>query len=281
MKYTARGLFLVLALCGSACSGLVGAARTSEVAQGEHYRAGSPEYDRFFDAVYRWQTTLTSAPGELKQARQWLSDAVLDKGGEPAALAEKVRAELERIGGRGARVHVELVESRTDPSAARAVFQASSKPRPADAKLLEQLQAGVTQLLRLKVSLRLARVELNQLCADADRLETNLETAPPPVVTRDRERVVANLRDAERLLALMLARSAELSRVNSELLGKLAVALGPNLRTPYRPLEAGDSERVVQDARGPRSGDASEASDGALRNKPRSNEPATRAEFEP
>ncbi|MFZ5893478.1 MAG: hypothetical protein ACOY0T_20625 [Myxococcota bacterium] len=283
IKFTFKLVVLVagLSALGAAGCSASSSQRSSEVARGERFRSGNADYDRFFDATYALQLKLAAAPGELADARRNLTEAVvIAKDANSAMLAERIKSELDRIGRNGAYVHVDLVTPASlEPSATRAVLTPSSKPRGHDANLVRQVENAVTRLLRLEASMRLARLQLDTLCSSAVRLEASLEQSFQD--RSQREAVVANLRDAERMLALMLGHADEVQKPSAEFLSKFSVAVG----TPWRAApsrsrgEPGSEQRF---ARAAKASDAKGSGESSAAAKSSSSlEPVTRADFEP
>lgn len=285
MKLSARASVFAFALFASVAAfgcTYAGSSRPTEVAQGKSFRSGNSTYDRFFDATHALQLEVGAANDELADARQHLAETVkVARTTSSAALADAIRTELERLNRRGTRVRVEFVTPQpVEPSGRRAVLSASSKARGDDANLLRQLESSVTRLLRLEAQLRIARRELDVLCASAYRLESALESSFPD---RSRRALVAdNLRDAERAITLMLGRAEDVQAPTADLLGRLAVALGSSWKpAPLRPELDGGDQRF---ARAPRAGDRAGDSNRGENSAPpagTSSEPVTRADFEP
>lgn len=270
---------LALSLFGAA--GLVGCAasqpRESLVAQGQLFRSGNPDYDRFFDVTHALQVQMATAPGELADARQRLTEAVvIANSSSSAVLAERIKSELDRVGRHGSYVRVEFIApSSLEPSATRAVLTPASKPRAIDANLLRQVESSVTRLLRLEASMHRARRELDSLCGTALRLDEALDKSFPD--RAQREQVANNLRDAERVITLMLAGTERVQAPTAEFLGRLAAATGTPWRAaPLRPeLESNGEQRWARGTKAP--SDSKPAADKTAS----SSEPATRADFEP
>lgn len=259
-----------------------GNSRPTEVAQGKSFRSGSPDYDRFFDATHALQVKVGAASDELADARQHLTEAVkVARTTSSPSLAEAIKTELERLNRRGTHVRVDFVTPQpVEPSGTRVVLTATSKARGSDVNLLRQLESSVTRLLRLEAQLRIARRELDVLCASAFRLEGALEASFAD--SSQRALVADNLRDAERAITLMLGRAEDVQTPTADLLGRLAVAMGSGWKpAPLRPeLESAD-QRLARAARvGDKPSDSSRtepsASPGAT-----SSQPVTRADFEP
>jgi hypothetical protein len=250
----------------------------SEVAQGRSYRSGNAEYDRFFQATHAQQVKIGGARAEYDDARQNLtSSLVIAKDTSSDALADRIKFELDRLARQGSSVRVELVSPPTlDPSATRAVLTPASKPRSVDATLVRQVESSVTRLLRLDISMKLARQELYELAKTAYRLEASLDQAFPRG-SAQRDEVIVNLRDAERAITLMFGTADETQKPTAEFLGKFAVAVGSPWRAPGAPDLAGE-QRVARAGKAsePAQPPATSASSSAS-----SAEPATRAEFEP
>ncbi|MGC4093884.1 MAG: hypothetical protein QM756_39460 [Polyangiaceae bacterium] len=288
MKSSVGAFLLATAsLCGPVACASRGGDHTA-VAQGRQFRSGNPSYDRFFDATYALQLKVGAAPAEFADARQNLSDAVVvSKSTSSAALAERIKSELDRVGRQSSHVRVEFITPTSlDASATRVTLTPAAKPRSVDATLIRQIENSTTRLARLDVSMKLARQELSGLCNVALELESSLDKAFPEGSPR-RSEVTANLRDAERMITLLQARAAQVESPTADFLSKFASEVG----TPYRaPSTVEPSEqRVARSARSSgsaRSGDAKPAEPTprtveATRPAPANAEPVTRADFDP
>ena len=120
-----------------------------------------------------------------------------------------------------------------------------------------------------------ARRELDSLCGTALRLDEALDKSFP--YRAQREQVANNLRDAERVITLMLAGTERVQAPTAEFLGRLAAATGTPWRAaPLRPeLESNGEQRWARGSKAP--SDGKPAADKTAS----SSEPATRADFEP
>jgi hypothetical protein len=262
----------------------------SRVAQGLAFSAGNREYDDFFSRVHRLQLEMAHAPSDFTGARSKLADSVvLPKTSSDSVLAAQVKVELERLNKRGVAVRVEF--KRSLPATAegtRAVFTPASKPNAADTKLVEALESSVTTALQVSTSMRAAREELPKLCAKAEQLEASLDANFPNRFGSRRAEVIANLRDAERVLALMIARADETGKPADHLVAELSVALGKEskVRAPDDDDSVPARSVAVTPAAAPAGEPASAAAKTPGAEKPATPkaanaEPVTRSAFEP
>ena len=277
--------------CAAALGSSVGCARsapaTTVVASGAHYQAGEPEYDGFFDTVHQLQLTLARAPEDRQRAELQLREAaVLKSEATASVLAEQLRSELERIGNKAGRLRVELVAPDSpELDKTHALISANTKPNTPEAKFLATVEGSVTELMRLNVAMKRAREELGTLCSTAARLEGRLDATFPG--TDKHAEVQANLRDAERVIALMIARADETAKPTDEFLGKFAVALGTGFQSPAPKAPTTGSERVAKaappvTAPAPDSRSREPARPAAPQKPPsEALEPVTRADFDP
>lgn len=264
------------------CALISGKPAATEVAQGQRFSTSNAEYDAFFASVHRLQLEMARAPGELATARNHLTRAtVLAKDVGSSALAAQTKLELDRLAKRGISVRVELREATPETAAqARAVLTPATKPPAAEAELVRELETGVTGMLRLSASMRGARSQLGSLCERAERLEQGLDAAYRDASRSERSRVLDNLRDAERVLALMLARVEQVGKPASEFVEAFAEATAsrkpPQIHEP-EPAPVEEPEREIKPAPEPARAPVRSAPAPAKKGA----EPATRSEFEP
>jgi hypothetical protein len=208
-------------------------AKPTEVAEGRYFSAGNPDYDEYFVRVHRLQVEMAAAPNELVEARRLLGDALVSSPDAPAAqLAEKVKIALDRLAEHGIRTRVEFrVPSPPDPPHTMAILTYSSTPGSNERQSLERIEAAVTRILRFAATMRAAGARASELRVDMARLESGVETAFREQSRGRRSQIHDNLRDAERVSVLMLARSDELARPAEA----LARELGSVLASYFKP----------------------------------------------
>lgn len=204
-------------------------ARVTEVGQGRYFSAGSPDYDEFFLSVHRLQVEMASAPNALAEARRLLSEAVVSAVDAPnAQLAEKAKLALDRLVEHGIRTRIEFrTPSPPDPPHTMALLSYSSTPGGAERQTFERLEAAMTRLLRFAAAMQLANQKLLELRGAVPKLESSVDQVFREQSRGRRGQVRDNLRDAERVSVLMLARSDELGRSAEDLAGELGRVLAP------------------------------------------------------
>lgn len=281
MKCSALALLLALASL-QGCSSLHSRPAATEVAQGQRFSTTNREYDQFFSAVHRLQLTMAQATDELSAARRELTHAtVFAKDAGSSAIASQVKLELDRLAKRGVYVRVELERATPDTAShARASFSPANKPAQSDEALLKKLESGVTGMLRVSASMQHARAEISVLASQAERLEHGLEVAYGDASRAERERVLDNLRDAERVLALTLARAERTGKPADEFVQAFVAALGHERRAiPIPEPEAPPPSE--QETKAPVEPPRQHKPAGSARDKKKGAEPATRSEFDP
>jgi hypothetical protein len=219
-------LLALLSLMFGALS-CVRSSKPTEVAQGLYFSAGSPDYDEFFVRVHRLQVELAGAPSELAEARRVLADAVVSAPDAPnAQLAEKVKLALDRLVEHGVRTRIEFrAPSPADPPHTMAILTYSATPAGNERQTVEHIEAAMTRVLRFAATMRAAGTRAGELRASVARLESGVETVFREQSRGRRAQIHDNLRDAERVSVLMLARSDELSRPAEELANELSRVL--------------------------------------------------------
>ncbi len=282
----ANSLAILLTASSLAGCALGSGSGASTVAQGQRYESGNADYDAFFRRVHRLQLEVGRAPQELSEAQNSLrSSVIVGENMTAETLALQVKLELDRLARRGVPVRVTLRAGEPTTTSARAVFAPQTAPRPADAQLLTQLEGGVSRHLVLVGSMRKARDELDALCSDALRLEGRLNSTFSAGLGGRRGTVLENLRDAERVLALMRAQADETRRNADAFVVAFGKSIGqPMTPDPARPNE-GDAERLVRVATPSpptRAAPAKpEAATAAAPVNPAPSDSVTRADFEP
>lgn len=275
-------LVLVLALCAGGCSMHSG---PTAVAQGRYFAAGTPEYDEFFVAIYRLQLQMAAAPAEFAEARRALSETVISAANAPSAqLAEKTKATLERLAEHGPRVRIEFrVPTPPDPERTMALVTPAGSPGGADRKALESIESSLTRILRFNATLHRATARLTELRRAVPRLEAGVDAAFHDQGRSKRTQVLTNLRDADRVSVLMLARADELGKPADELVSEFTRVLAAYFKSPsaapsevIEPAPASEAPR----ARPPENDARPRASGPGPKPKPPP-EPPKSADFEP
>lgn len=216
-----------LLLCAS-CS-LLHSSEPSEVARGEYYSAGRPEYDAYFIGVYSNQVQMLSAPQEPSAARADLLRALgLPQAASDQALGERLREELKQLSARGLRLRLELPEPAAGADASATLYASDdSITTPLRAALADQ----ATRLARSRARMLATKAELEKLSVGgvslAGRVEESFRTGGP----WKRDEVRQNLNDGQKIIVLMQARAQEVLDTDAKLLALLeaTVSTDPSL----------------------------------------------------
>lgn len=218
-----------LALCGassglSSCAAFGGHGQ-STVAQGKYYSSGDPRYDEFFIGLYMWQVATEQAPRSPETERQNLARLLeLPPQTMSAGVADDLHDEALKLSHAGVHLRLDHVPSPDKPQEARAILRASSRPA-ASAKLLSQLEASGTQLLRSVGEMKLGEQALSRLETMTIRLDADVESAFAQARFGKQAEVKKNLADAHKIISLMRARVIQVQAASEELLGALTKAV--------------------------------------------------------
>lgn len=220
LKSLSAGLVLGFVLAGAGCSVLAPRGPT-EVARGEYYSAGQPEFDQFFIELHRLQVELLRAPDEPQKARSALAISLgLPADASDDSLGSRLSQEAKKLSARGVRLRLEI------PELAPGVLDASATLHSSD--------LGVQTPLRPALSTEATRIvrSRNQLAGAAEQLEKlrvtgiNLEGRIGEVFRKDgpwkRDEVRRNLADGQKLITVMLARGKEVEAFDVKLLTLLS-----------------------------------------------------------
>ncbi len=236
---------LTLAALLQGC-GLMSSSGPTEVARGEYYAAGKPEFDAFFIQLHQKQVELLSAPEEPQKARESLTRAVgLTRDASDDSFRERLTREVRLLADRGLRLRLEVPE----PSEA---LDASATLHASDASTLtplrEALPQGATRLVRSRNRMQATKVALEKLRVQAIRLEGSVDEAFRVEGPWKRDEVRKNLADAQKMITLMLSRAKDVLEVDQTLLALVAQAAtsDPSVGTlpPPDPTATEDEPRV-------------------------------------
>jgi len=216
--------FCVLALliaCGSGC-GLLAPHGPSDVARGEYYSAGEPEFDLFFIDLHRAQVALLHAPKEPMDARRSLAQSLgLTAGASDDSLKARVSQEAQKLANLGTKLRLEVPEGSPALDASATLhasdLTATSPLRPA---LAEQ----ATRVVRSRNRILAAAAALERLRVRGIGLESRIPEAFRIDGPWKREEVQRNLSDGQKLITVMLARSKEVEAFDTQLLALLEAA---------------------------------------------------------
>jgi len=188
----------------------------SEVAKGEYYSAGRPEFDSFFIELHALQVALLAAPNEPAEARRNLTRAVgLPPAASDDALRQQLSGHLRELASHGLRVRLEVPEATTVPDASAILHTSdSSTPTP----LRDVLPDQATRLLRSRNSLLSSKSQLEKMLANVIGLQAQVDAAFRTSGVWKRDEVRKNLEDAQKVMALMQARASEVVEQDDNLL---------------------------------------------------------------
>jgi hypothetical protein len=219
---------LVTLTCISGCS-LLGSNGPSEVARGEYYAAGKPEFDSFFIALHEKQVNLLGAPREPAEARKNLTQIMgLSADASDSSLKDRLNQELKKLASQGLRVRLEV----PDPSPtldASATLYASDGANAAP--LRTTLTQEATRLVRSRNRMLAGKAELEKLNVTGITLEGSVDQAFRVDGPWKRDEVRKNLGDGQKLITLMQARAQEVIDLDQKLLALLVevASTDPNL----------------------------------------------------
>jgi len=253
---------------------------SSAVAQGQRYKTGKSDYDVFFSSVHRLQLDVERAPSSVRDTQSALAQRLQAKSSEPTQLGQKMRAELDRLAARGVNVRVELRGADAlDPAERKAQLTTPSKPKKADAELVTEFERSLAEQWAIIGSMRKARMQLDALGRAALHLEERVDTSFTGRFEDQRDEAVENLRDAERLLALMRARCDETEQNAAAFVE--GFTRGSGITLPERGRNA-EAERLVRiHVTAPAEGAAEKAEERGSSASPPRNDAVTRADFDP
>ncbi len=215
-------LLLTLSVNAIVGCGLFAASGPTEVARGEYYSAGRPEYDGFFIVLHEKQVELLTAPSEPREARLQLTEAVsLTPEASDDALSERIGQEAKKLAIRGLRLRLDTPEpSRTlDASATLYTSDAAT-----DTPLRSSLPQAATKLVRSRNRMLFTQAELEKLRVTGINLESKIDQAFRTNGPWKRDEVRRNLADGQKLITLMQSRAQEVENESRLLLTLVAAA---------------------------------------------------------
>jgi hypothetical protein len=238
----------------SAC-GLLTPSGPSDVARGEYYAAGKPEFDSFFIVLHEKQVQLLGAPSEPAEARKNLTQIVgLAPDASDESLKERLAQELKKLAGQGLRV-------RLDVPAPSATVDASATLYASDTNTTTPLRTALpqeaTRLVRSRDRLLDSKSELEKLNVMGITLEGKVDASFRTDGPWKRDEVRKNLADGQKLITLMQARAQEVVDLDQKLLALLTdvASTDPNLgKTPVNVPPAEDAPKPARRAPAARAG---------------------------
>ena len=194
----------------------------SEVARGEYYAAGKPQFDRFFIELYELQVALAKAPDDPTAARKALTDLLgLPVEASDDSLHERLTQEARKLVGLGLRLRLDIPESSTKEDASATLYASeTTTSTPLRATLPEQ----ATRLVRSRNQMLKAKTRLDALAVLGIQLDGSVDATFHTDGPWKRDEVRTNLSDAQKVITLMQARAQEVRDKDDKLLGQLVSA---------------------------------------------------------
>lgn len=206
------GALLSLALLHGACA----PARlgSSTVGTGRRYLAQDPNHDRLFAELHALQVELKHAPEREQRARALLANRLGsgDTGELVVRVAERIRA-------------LDAVGTSVTHDASAGLVVSGKPPSPEAQGFITAL--GETLRLERELAERMNHISarLPRLAAAANGLDRTLTAQTKPNTSAETKELLANVRDAQRLLPLMEQRAVQVRARALELADGLARAL--------------------------------------------------------
>lgn len=218
----AAALTFALAAVLPGCSSWLGSSGPSQVARGEYYAAGKPEFDAFFIALHQKQVQLLAAPEEPQKARQSLTQAVgLTPDASDDSLRERLGQEARKLSNQGLRLRLEAPEP-SDKLDASATLHASDTSTATP--LREALPRDATRLVRSRNRMLATKAELEKLRVQGIALEGSVDQAFRVDGPWKRDEVRKNLADGQKMITLMVSRAQEVLDIDQRLLALVTQA---------------------------------------------------------
>lgn len=217
----------------------------SEVARGEYYSAGKPEFDSFFIVLHEKQVQLLAAPQEPAEARKNLTQTLgLAPDASDDTLKERLDQELKKLAGQGLRLRLDVPEATSTADASATLFASdTSSATPLRAALSQE----ATRLVRSRNKMLSNKLELEKLNVMGITLEGSVDQSFRVEGPWKRDEVRKNLADGQKVITLMRARAQEVADLDQKLLTLLSdvVSTDPNLgKTPaYVPPPVADAPK--------------------------------------
>lgn len=235
-------LALALALLGG-CN-VLAPKGPSDVARGEYYAAGKPEFDAFFIELHQKQVALLAAPNDPSEARRNLTQALgLTPDASDDTLSERLSQELKKLASLGLRLRLYVPEASSKLDASAALFSSENSTATPLRTLLPQ---EGTRLVRSRNRLLAAKAELEKLRVSGITLEGSVGSAFRTEGPWKRDEVEKNLSDGQKVITLMQARAQDVIDQDTKLLDLLTkvAATDPNLgKTPVAAPPPSDDEK--------------------------------------
>ncbi len=205
---------------------LFGGGGPSTVAQGKYYSSGNPQYDQYFIQLYDLQVQLEAAPQVPPTERQNLAQILgLSPETPVEGIAQRLREEAVKLSRSGVHMRLEQNTPADKPEAASAAIHATVRPKDAALAWIERVETSATNLLRAEQAMKADSAALAKLDVDTVNLDADVPKAFAEAHVGKQSEVKKNLADAQKLIALMRARSAEVQSECDELITSIAKAV--------------------------------------------------------
>jgi hypothetical protein len=230
--------------------GLLAPSGPSDVARGEYYPAGKPEFDSFFIVLHEKQVQLLGAPSEPAEARKNLTQILgLTPDASDDSLKERLVQELKNLAGQGLRVRLDVPPPSVAVDASATLYTSDTSTAT---PLRTALPREATRLVRSRNRLLDGKAELEKLNVMGIMLEGKVDASFRTDGPWKRDEVRKNLADGQKLITLMQARAQEVVDLDQKLLALLTDVANtdPNLgQPPASPSAADDAPKPAR--RGP------------------------------
>jgi len=206
---------------------LFGSPGPSNVGQGQRYVSGNPDYDQYFSQLYELQLEMGKAPDTEKAIRSKLAKKLgIDSDASAALLAHKVKKEADKIAKHGVGLQIALEGGDDDNGAASAKLQSSGGTLSGDAKhFADAVEDTVVHEQKLAVEMKKSHKLLDQLRARTVELKANVESVFRKGGLHKQAEVKKNLKDADTMITLMVARADDVGDSASKTVKRLVEAI--------------------------------------------------------
>jgi len=239
----------------------------SNVAQGLHYNPGSPEFDRFFDSMYRAQLKMGTAPQDEQAIRKQLARSLGGEGKvDPTELGQLTAEHADRLAKAGTALSLTLSGMDAPDAMPSAKIESSGLPTGnSDKNIITAIGTAAQAEAKMLGEMRQVKVASERLREDAAALEPGIDKAFRGMTMR--AEVTKNLKDAQALIPLMIQRADEVEALAKLTLDQLVrsantsdqvAAQRESTETPKIVLEEDKPEKPVRKS-APRSGGSAPA----------------------
>ena len=205
-------------LCAALLSAACTRTETTQVARGEYYAAGHPDYDEFFVALYHFQVETAEVLEQEQSARAELArglGAKSDKAKQLSPLLKQRAAELEQQG-------VKVVVTPGKSPAVEVTGEVPENQR----KFLDALRSSTAKLTSVAAATK-GNEAVDRLRTRVSELDRQTDSAFQSEGSGKRSEVKANLTDAQKLLVLIADSRKQLAQSSGELLHELEQTFAP------------------------------------------------------